>query len=258
MKRLLIAVLCMGISLGAGAAFKKPKPVPIWAHVTRQVTDQDLTPIYRSVLLAANPSPSTEQAAELAHRLEDPKHLPSPFDGDIEVAEGPLTGHWNFYSWRNQFPVAAIHSTASTTLPYSATVETFCQPGFEHCDMLDWRLGELAAPQPGPAGQFEELTKAWVDVVLTEACTHSRGWDLGIHYPKSELEAGVGGSVELELLYNPCGDVRGAWVLKSSGHRELDRAAVASVQRNRIQKSFGDKGGRAHQTIVFDPVKTEE
>lgn len=72
-------------------------------------------------------------------------------------------------------------------------------------------------------------------------------------YPKSALQAGAEGKVLLELALDAKGGVQSVEVSESSGHAELDAAAVAAVETWRFNPAQDD--GRAVATRIAVPVQ---
>lgn len=105
------------------------------------------------------------------------------------------------------------------------------------------------APPPLAGSQYE----AWVESLATEACTPGPVSTPSPHYPARALSDGGSGRVVLELLSNRCGDVRDAWVLESSGHRDIDRAAVrAALKWKLAPPPEGSPTGRSRVAIDFE------
>lgn len=73
-------------------------------------------------------------------------------------------------------------------------------------------------------------------------------------YPLQALRAGLSGSVEIEVVVGADGRALRAFVVRSSGHRALDRAALATVLREwRFQPQT--RGGEAVEAVARVPVE---
>lgn len=73
-------------------------------------------------------------------------------------------------------------------------------------------------------------------------------------YPLQALRAGLSGSVEIEVVVGIDGRPLRAFVVRSSGHRALDRAALATVLREwRFQPQT--HGGEAVEAVARVPVE---
>ncbi|MDY0021638.1 TonB family protein, partial [Arenimonas caeni] len=107
-------------------------------------------------------------------------------------------------------------------------------------------------PPPVEQRQYE----AWRESVATEACTPGPVSTPAPTYPSAALRHGDAGRVVLGLFVNRCGDVRDAWVAESSGHADIDRAAVRGARK---WKTLPPPDGEATAmlrvpiTFQFDP-----
>ncbi|MHC5012066.1 MAG: TonB family protein [Planctomycetota bacterium] len=70
-------------------------------------------------------------------------------------------------------------------------------------------------------------------------------------YPRAAERRGLGGVVLVGLEVDAWGAVSRAWVIASSGHVILDRAALRLVQAYRFNTASGTR--RAHQRVIFTP-----
>ncbi len=81
------------------------------------------------------------------------------------------------------------------------------------------------------------------------------------NYPRGLLEAGIGGTVGLQLWVDSTGVVEVAHVSRSSGHPELDRAAVEVAPTFRFEpaRRLGQPVGTwVEFPMVFEPVLSRE
>jgi periplasmic protein TonB len=74
-------------------------------------------------------------------------------------------------------------------------------------------------------------------------------------YPPDELRRQITGTVTVQLTYDPNGNVTDVQVIKSSGNRNLDRAAVKAAKRWKVNPAVrnGVKvSGTARTDVVFN------
>ena len=78
-------------------------------------------------------------------------------------------------------------------------------------------------------------------------------------YPRSARRKGHEGSVTVEVEVNESGEVSASGVVSSSGHRELDDAALDAVETIRFAPATKDGlnvGGRIRLTFEFKLQET--
>lgn len=104
-----------------------------------------------------------------------------------------------------------------------------------------------------PAPVEREQYDAWRESVATEACSPGPVSTPAPAYPYAALRNGASGRVVLGLFINRCGDVRDAWVVESSGDRDIDRAAVrAALKWKATPPADGAATATARVGIDFD------
>ncbi|MFK3647282.1 energy transducer TonB [Lysobacter enzymogenes] len=104
-------------------------------------------------------------------------------------------------------------------------------------------LPEAADPGPRPE-RYEPQPNLPVRLLVAPAPA----------YPLQALRAGLSGSVEIEVVVGIDGRPLRAFVVRSSGHRALDRAALATVLREwRFQPQT--HGGEAVEAVARVPVE---
>ncbi|WP_295363783.1 energy transducer TonB [Arenimonas sp.] len=125
-------------------------------------------------------------------------------------------------------------------------------------------LGTATAPAAAPADEAEpvllapaplerEQYAAWSESVATEACTPGPVHTPAPAYPYTAMRNEASGRVVLGLFINRCGDVRDAWVMESSGSRDIDRAAVrAALKWKASPPADGAATATARVAIDFD------
>lgn len=107
---------------------------------------------------------------------------------------------------------------------YHVRATMHCYDTPELCKAFHNRQTPLLAPKPvATAGDL--ALRQWRNRVNAEACTVFAKNMRQPQYPASALREGIEGYVLVGIVFNTCGNVRDAWIQKSSGNRELDRAA---------------------------------
>jgi TonB family protein len=180
--------------------------------------------------------------------------IPGPVD-QFELHEGKYKGSWQLLNPRHQsLPTVAIRMQVRDTMPYRVDVEVFCQK--TDCGTADAFVAKLRAPAPS-RGQDAALSKSiyseWGDIVSTESCSLGAKHTEAPPYPQSELSKNASGTVTLGLFANRCGEVRDSWVVTSSGNEKIDRSAVDTARKWRIDTLPDGKAGTANVSISFFP-----
>lgn len=112
---------------------------------------------------------------------------------------------------------------------------------------------EAAPVALAPAPIEREQYEAWREAVATEACSPGPVHTPAPAYPYTALREDASGRVVLGLFMNRCGDVRDAWVVESSGSRDIDRAAVrAALKWKASPPADGAATATASVAIDFD------
>lgn len=150
----------------------------------------------------------------------DPRHP------RVVETEGELAGEWTFLGAEGASrPHAGYRLRWAGEDRYRWIADLTCEPG-AGCEAGQAALATLRAPPPPDRAQ----RPAWVAIVGTEACALGPVHTPAPEYPLRALRDGISGGIALALFVNRCGDVRDAWVLESTGNRELDRAALRAVR----------------------------
>lgn len=71
-------------------------------------------------------------------------------------------------------------------------------------------------------------------------------------YPRNELNAGIGGTVTILVTIDANGNVTGTRIGRSSGNRNLDRAAEAAAKRSKYNAGVNSDGQRVGATVSVD------
>lgn len=116
---------------------------------------------------------------------------------------------------------------------YHVRATAHCYDELVFCKPFRDRQTGLLAPKPATTAGDLAL-RQWQFRVMTETCTVFARNMSDPRYPTQALREGIEGSVLVGIVFNTCGNVRDAWVQKSSGSLELDRAAVRQVLKWQI------------------------
>jgi TonB family protein len=108
---------------------------------------------------------------------------------------------------------------------YRVRVTLHCYAGAAECTRYRERQSELLAPKPDVMAGALAL-RQWRNRVHDEDCIMRPINMEQPRYPPDALRDGIGGTVHVGVLFNRCGNVRDAWIIQSSRHRSLDRAAM--------------------------------
>jgi TonB family protein len=171
----------------------------------------------------------------------------------FDIDEGALAGHWELRYYDGNDLRAALHMQFPATPPYWTQVRVLCGRDEAACTSVRGELARMSAPRP----VRNELLEDWRRVLMNERCEPGLPVRMDAPvYPREELRQGIHGKVTIVMVNNACGQVRDVWITKSTGNRNLDRAAVKAA-RNWVVKPFNDRGGTAQTDIVFtwdDPM----
>lgn len=206
----------------AAAPAAEPTPLPAWLQVVPQ-SSPDVKSIWERLnterarrfgALAAGREPD-----EIMIRMHAPRVL-------MSEPEGELAGDWTFLRAEGATrPHAGYRLRWDGGAGYGWIADLYCQPGIG-CDAAQSALAAQRAPLPPDPAQ----RAAWVGIVATEACEPGPVHTPAPDYPSRAKRQGMDGQVALALFVNRCGDVRDAWVVESTGYRELDREAVRAAR----------------------------
>ena len=166
----------------------------------------------------------------------------------FSVPDGEYRGDWTFFAAvGDQLPRSAWRIQISNAPPYRVTAERYCSG--EECDRLASELRKMPAPRPAGG---ESLLSDWRRIVSTEECDRLLPVATpGPIFPPEEMRRGITGNVTVKAYQNQCGDVRDALLEKSSGNRNLDRAALKRVLRWRVPVMPRGRAGWSLQTLRF-------
>jgi TonB family protein len=217
----MIGAIALALAV-AGAPAPAPANEPGWLQVETQsaVTVQAL---WEQLLVQR----ARRYGAAMPGRNPEPPDLRfNPRYPHVVEPEGELAGEWRFLGAEGaERPHAGYRLRWAGEDRYRWIADLYCEPG-AGCEAAQAALAAVRAPRPpDPAHR-----PAWVDIVATEACAPGPVHTPAPDYPSRARRYGIGGQVALALFVNRCGDVRDAWVVESTGDRELDRAAVRAAR----------------------------
>ncbi|MDI9238427.1 energy transducer TonB [Lysobacter sp. LF1] len=143
--------------------------------------------------------------------------------------EGKDAGAWRFHRDMGKPPrINRATRTVVRTTPDQYDVERFvyCDDDASVCDAFIAAETELRIPAPAHRDGMSNARLQWMELLGQSQC-HERPVDMGApKYPPMAARTGVGGTLRLALVIDPCGNVQDEWIHTSSQSRELDRAAL--------------------------------
>lgn len=146
--------------------------------------------------------------------------------------EGRDAGAWRFHRDTGKPPrTNRATRTVVHTTPDQYEVERFvyCDDDASVCDAFVAAETELRIPAPDHRAGMSNARLQWMELLGQSQC-HERPVDMRAPgYPPMASRTGVGGTVRLALVVDPCGNVQDEWIHTSSQSRELDRAALESA-----------------------------
>jgi TonB family protein len=176
---------------------------------------------------------SREGRAQVRERLDWLRGHPDQIaHEDVTIASGEFAGHWSFASPDGGLPTRAWRDIdRSGAHGYEAERIGYCIDEPAACaDWFERGRDRSIAPDPR-AGERAE--RQWAGRALRESCAARparRPSTMSLH--TAAARAGLGqAEIVVEMLHNPCGEVRLARIAKSSGNADVDRAAIAWAQK---------------------------
>jgi TonB family protein len=114
----------------------------------------------------------------------------------------------------------------STDADYRVALHAWCENAAD-CASLRGKVMQWAAPPPPMA--TPAVDRQWEAIALAEPCAEAPPKQAPIRYPPR-----VSGKVVVQVVVNPCGEVRRARLVESSGNRQLDSALIDVMRRSRL------------------------
>lgn len=248
-------LLLAGAATSSGTTAASTPPWPSWLETAPVRNGAAVDAIYRSLLLERKASSFERDPKGLEEYKADEKRF--RFDrAEFAAASGPFAGEWHFVDPGDQrWPRAAVRWTIAPSARYRVAAEIWCDGDAPACDEAQSWLRRLQAPRPvpDPAGRYSQ----WKTIALRETCQPQAPNTPPPRYPPEEDRRGIGGTAIVGVFFNACGEVRDAWIVRSTGNRNLDRSAVIVARRWRITPPASRaKGGDATVSIEFIPKPT--
>ena len=169
-------------------------------------------------------------------------------DGNLWVYSAP--------GFKKTWPSKVLRISGLTTFTkYAVVVSAYCVDQQTACQIFIEENKTLPAPRP-TTDHGDVAYQQWLKRVAQEPCS-SRPVNMSPpKYPPNVLRDGIGGTVRIGFVYNRCGNVRDAWVVGSSGNRDLDRAAWNEAFKWQIDIEAvpeNQRSGIAVAPVVFAP-----
>ncbi len=233
--------------LAAGMAAAEPS-VPVWLELAPQRSGYEAAAAWTQIMREQ----SRHWPAGSA-RAKPQNAVPEQFTSATAYRihpDGEHAGTWWFFGDEGEkAPASAVRLVLPVAPPYVVRAELYCDDAGGGCDKARQHLSGLPAPRPAHASVLEE----WFRIVEHEPCEQGPVRMPAPPYPSSALRIEASGWVKLRIFYNACGQVRYASVHTSSGHPELDLAAVRGTQHWRIPMPEGPpKSGFGLVPIKFE------
>lgn len=142
---------------------------------------------------------------------------------------GEDAGAWRFHPDTatppriNRATRTVVRTTADQ---YDVERFVYCDDDASLCDAFVAAETELRIPAPDRRDGMSNARLQWLELLGQSQC-HERPVDMGApRYPPTAARKGVGGTVRLALVIDPCGNVHDGWIHVSSQSAELDRATL--------------------------------
>ena len=259
MRRAFFAAIAVSLLGGASvAAADEPaaaveKPLPGWLTLGKPAPEITAASMYERLLRDDIGRRSWLTKAEIADRLaSDTSFRFVDRNSEFETL-GENASIWTFFNPTNQrWPTAALRLRFTSSEKYEVVAEIYCDAGAGNCPEAQIARAAVRAPKP-PYPSPGALDKAWEAIVIHEDCTPGATMMNAPSYPPEELRRGIGGVVRLQILINPCGEMRRVFVATSSGNSNLDRSALRAAARWRTYTLTKGVGGTYQVPIRFSP-----
>ncbi len=234
----LLALQTHAAAFETPSASPSPPPMPpeqeIGAFASRLVpVEDDLIARVYTQTLRERFGDTREGRAKLREHLQAQRAAAAGIAfGTASIETGEHAGAWRFDSPGGGLPTRAWRDVdRSGAHGYEAERIGYCRD--EEAACADWfAVGRDRSVRPAPdAGERAE--REWVARVMQEPCVQRparRPSEMPLRTAVSRfgLERA---EVVLRLLHNPCGEVRRAEVVRSSGDRGIDRAAIEWAEK---------------------------
>lgn len=169
--------------------------------------------------------------------------------------DGPMAGQWTFSNpGHNRWPDNAVQVIdRSDDDHYRILARVYCAAGTAACQKLRAETAAMLPPEPATATSTASYAQ-WRGLVERETCTAGpKRVTPAPVYPTAMARRGEGGHVELQLLVNPCGEVRAVRLSESSGYPQLDQSAINAAWSWRLYSAREAEGALLKVPVDFVP-----
>lgn len=258
MKSRLFAAVLLGLVSGQCVA-AKAQPASPWLQVEVAGAKADtVAQVYRDQLMLWYRASDAMDEAELAGLPQADYFAFRPDLTRFNIEEGEQSGAWAFVPpQQGRWPVAAVQVIdRSDPGRYRILARVYCDASTPECRKLREETAAMAPPEPSVASDSEAYS-AWEKLVMGERCTPGPKRMSAPRYAPSLARNGLGGSVALRLLVNPCGEVRSVRLAESSGQSALDQASIDTAWSWRIYPERQKEGAIVRVPVDFVPPQVD-
>lgn len=252
---------CVAFALAAAAAVAQAEP----PAPPRPPVAPPLEPWLEIRALPASPTVAQryrEMRVEQADTLPPERRPVDPAawsEGDAVFHDAGRDGgqrRWTFEADAAGVPRRAYALSNAAGPRYGMLAEVACDDTAAECTRLRERLRSMRAPPPFRDGWGDPAREAladmryasWLELLSTEPCTDQPINRPQPRYPPIALRAGAEGRAVVLVAFNRCGEFRDVGIRRSTGNRDLDRAAVATLRQWHVGRET--VGGEAGQALV--------
>lgn len=254
MKSPLFAAVLLGLVSGQALAAKAPAASQ-WLQVEMADAKADtVAQVYRDQLMLWYRASDAMDEAELAALPQADYFAFRPDLTRFNVEEGGQAGAWTFQPpQQGRWPVAAVQVIdRSDADRYRILARVYCDAATPECRKLREDTAAMAPPEPSVATDSAAYA-AWEKLVMRETCTPGPKRMSAPRYAAPLARNGMGGTVALHLLVNPCGEVRSVRLAESSGQPALDQASIDAAWNWRIYPERQAEGEIVRVPVDFVP-----
>ncbi len=237
--------LCLALALSSAAcADAAAQTLPPWAEWSTEPLPHPSVANTYAALRAESPVDSTQGAESLIF---------------ANWKTSQLDGYWKFDgNDANQPPTRYFRYRIIENDPWRIAVSWACDEPEQACIAFQAAIPGLLPPPPPPPPPDHRSNAYFYDddPILTERCKHKSP---AVHatYPRELRGTGIKGVVVVQVMLNPCGEVRQVRLSRSSGNAILDSSAMSAARnwvfaQNRVRLSAG------RGTVVSIPVDLSE